>query len=184
MKKFHVSVILPAVVLAGLAVSSLSFSQKAKAIGAADATPETSQQDGQRGDDDISSPPEKADVEKFMEQKLKAAQRTMRAVMVNDFQLIRDECSSMVDLSRHAAWKQMASPVYLQDTADFVDAAEFLQKMAAAEDAEGVSLAFARLTTTCTHCHLHVRTPRVAFLDREDDGRRLQGELVLAFEGL
>ncbi len=128
----------------------------------------TLQQDGQRGDDDISSPPEKADVEKFMEQKLKAAQRTMQAVMVNDFQLIRDECSAMVDLSRHAAWKQMASPVYIQDTADFVDAAEFLQKMATAEDSEGVSLAFARLTTTCTHCHLHVRTPRVARLNSAD----------------
>lgn len=165
MKKLRVSILVPALLVAGLALAPMLLSSETAPLAVSGVPAATPQQDAQRGDDEISSPPEKADVEKFMEQKLKAAQRTMQAVMVNDFQLIRDECSAMVDLSRHAAWKQMASPVYIQDTADFVDAAEFLQKMATAEDSEGVSLAFARLTTTCTHCHLHVRTPRVAGLN-------------------
>lgn len=179
MKKLHVGIVLPAVLAAGLVVSTMVLSQRASALAASEVLTATSRQNGQRGDDDISSPPDKADVEKFMELKLKAAQRTMQAVMVNDFQLIRDECSAMVDLSRHAAWKQMASPVYIQDTADFVGAAEFLQKMASAEDSEGVSLAFARLTTTCTHCHLHVRTPRVASLYPSDELRTVDGRIEL-----
>ncbi len=119
----------------------------------------------QTGDDEIAAQPQKQDVEEFMARKLKSSQRTIEGVMTNDFQLIRDECSKMVDLSRHAAWKQLASPVYIQDTADFVAAAEFLEKMAAAEDAEGTSMAFSRLTASCANCHLHVRTPRVAQLE-------------------
>ncbi|MBL8817526.1 MAG: cytochrome c [Planctomyces sp.] len=129
----------------------------------------------QTGDDEIAAQPQKQDVEEFMARKLKSSQRTIEGVMTNDFQLIRDECSKMVDLSRHAAWKQLASPVYIQDTADFVAAAEFLEKMAAAEDAEGTSMAFSRLTASCANCHLHVRTPRVAQLKYNGlpEGRQL-----------
>ncbi len=116
----------------------------------------------QKGDDDIAAAPRKRDVEEFMEKKLKAAQLTLEGVMTNRFQQIQDNAATMVDLSRHAAWKQMASPSYIQDTADFVSSAEFLNRMAASEDGEGTILAFNRLMTCCANCHQHVRTPRVA----------------------
>ncbi len=68
----------------------------------------------------------------------------------------------MIELSRQAAWEQMASYRFVQDTTDVVAAAEFLSRMADAKDAEGTSLGFMRLTMTCTNCHRHVRTDSVA----------------------
>lgn len=101
-------------------------------------------------------------IEQFMEQKLEAAQSTLEAVMTNRFQQIQENAAKMVDLSRHAAWKQLSSASYVQDTADFVAAAEYLSRTAAAEDTEGTILAFNRLTSSCASCHQHVRRPRVA----------------------
>ena len=118
----------------------------------------------QQRDDDIGARPLQSDIEEFMARKLKAAQLTLEAVMTSDFEVIRDQSASMVDLSRHAAWKQMASATYVQDTADFVTAAEFFNRMAAAGDAVGVSVAYSQLVQSCTTCHQHVRAPRVAML--------------------
>ena len=75
----------------------------------------------------------------------------------------------MIELSRHEAWERMASARFVQDTADFVTAAEFLDRMAEAKDPEGTSLGFVRLTMTCTNCHSHVRTSSVARLDELRD---------------
>lgn len=116
----------------------------------------------QKGDDQIGAPVERRDVAEFMALKLKAAQLTLEGVMTNRFQQIQHNASAMVDLSRHAAWKQMASPTYIQDTADFVAAAEYLNRVATAEDAEATSMAFNRVMDRCASCHQHVRTPRVA----------------------
>ena len=116
----------------------------------------------QNASDDIAAKPQRADVHALMEKKLKAAQLAVEGVMKNDFEMVQESSAMMVELSRQAAWKQLASPSYIQDTADFVAAAEFLSRMAEAKDAEGVTLGFMKLTLNCSVCHQHVRTPRVA----------------------
>ena len=115
--------------------------------------------------DEVAAPPEKSAMEKFMVRKLAAAQRALEGVAREDFDQIRKMSSEMIDLSRHEAWERMASARFVQDTADFVTAVEFLDRMAEAEDAEGVSLGFMRMTLTCTNCHAHVRTSSVAHRD-------------------
>ena len=114
--------------------------------------------------DEIAAPPEKSVMEKFMVRKLAAAQRALEGVAREDFDLIRKLTVEMIDLSRHEAWEEMASARFVQDTADFVTAAEFLDRMAEAKDAEGTALGFMRLTMTCTNCHAHVRASSVARL--------------------
>lgn len=114
---------------------------------------------------EIAVPPDKKVMEKFMTRKLAAAQRALEGVAREDHELIQKATAEMIDLSRQAAWEQMASYRFVQDTADFVTAAEFLSRMAEAKDAEGTSLGFMRLTMTCTNCHRHVRTANVAKLD-------------------
>ncbi len=42
---------------------------------------------------------------------------------------------------------------------------EFMDRMATARDAEGVSLGFVRMTMACAECHRHMRTPTVATLN-------------------
>jgi hypothetical protein len=112
--------------------------------------------------DDIAAPPDKSVMEKFMAKKLAAAQKTLEGIAKEDFELIRKMSVEMIALSRQEAWEAMASARFVQDTADFVTAAEFLDRMAEDKDPEGTSLGFMRLTMTCTNCHAHVRSARVA----------------------
>lgn len=114
---------------------------------------------------EIAAPPHKKSMEKFMALKLAAAQRALEGVSREDHEMIQKAAAEMIELSRQAAWEQMASYRFVQDTTDFVAAAEFLGRMADAEDADGTSLGFMRLTMTCTNCHRHVRTASVAKLD-------------------
>ena len=118
------------------------------------------------GQDEIAAPADDEAMQKFMARKLVAAQKTLEAVAKDDFEQIRKSTSEMIELSRHEAWERMASPRFVQDTVDFVSAAEFLSRMAEAKDAEGTSLGFMRLTMTCTNCHQHVRTSSVAGRDQ------------------
>lgn len=122
--------------------------------------------------DEIAAPPDERAMEKFMARKLAAAQRALEGVSKGDFELIRKSSAEMSDLSRHEVWERMASARFVQDTADFVTATEFLDRMAEAEDTEGVSLGFMRLTMTCANCHAHVRSSSVAFR-KPEDGRLL-----------
>lgn len=115
--------------------------------------------------DEITQPPRRSSMEEFMAKKLHAAQKTLAGVAREDFDTIRESTLEMVELSRQSAWERMASVRFVQDTADFVSAAEFLIRMAEAKDYEGTSLGFVRLTLTCTNCHSHVRTANVANLE-------------------
>ena len=130
---------------------------------------------------EIAAPPDKKVMEKFMTRKLAAAQRALEGVTREDHELIQKATAEMIDLSRQAAWEQMASYRFVQDTTDFVAAAEFLSRMADAEDAEGTSLGFMRLTMTCTNCHRHVRTASVAKLDGTSEPSK--AELIASFSG-
>ena len=130
---------------------------------------------------EIAAPPDKKVMEKFMTRKLAAAQRTLEGVMREDHELIQKATAEMIDLSRQAAWEQMASYRFVQDTTDFVAAAEFLSRMSDAKDAEGTSLGFMRLTMTCTNCHRHVRTASVAKLDATSVPSK--AELIASFPG-
>jgi hypothetical protein len=130
---------------------------------------------------EIAAPPDKKTMEKFMTRKLAAAQRALEGVASDDHALIQKATAEMIELSRQAAWEQMASYRFVQDTTDFVAAAEFLSRMADAKDVEGTSLAFMRLTMTCTNCHNHVRTSSVAKLDLAPE--RLKEELIASTSG-
>jgi len=112
--------------------------------------------------DEIGAPGEKSVMEKFMARKLAAAQHALEGVAREDYEQIQQMTAQMIELSRQEAWERMASARFVQDTADFVTAAEFLSRMAETKDAEGVALGFMRLTLTCTNCHAHVRTSSVA----------------------
>lgn len=127
---------------------------------------------------EIAAPPDKKTMEKFMTRKLAAAQRALEGVTRDDHALIQKATAEMIELSRQAAWEQMASYRFVQDTTDFVAAAEFLGRMAEAKDVEGTSLGFMRLTMTCTNCHNHVRTASVAKFNVVPE--RLKEELVAA----
>ncbi|MEZ6059231.1 MAG: hypothetical protein R3C19_02605 [Planctomycetaceae bacterium] len=120
-------------------------------------------------DPGIVQPPLKADVAKFMRQKLATMNLTMEGVSTDDFEMVRDGALKLIELSKQAAWKQHANAAYIQDTADLVEVAEFLVRMAAAQDQQGVAMGYAKLSLSCTTCHQHVRGPKLAVLQRDDN---------------
>ncbi len=115
--------------------------------------------------DQIAAPPSKAAMDELMKQKLAAAQSALAAVSRDDFEQLHEVAVQMVALSHKEVWEQMASPRFVQDTADFLAAVEFMDRMAAARDADGANLGFVRLTMSCANCHRHMRTPSVAELN-------------------
>ena len=115
--------------------------------------------------DEIAAPPSKAAMDELMKRKLTAAQGALEAVTREDFEQLLEASLQMIALSHKEIREQMASPRFVQDTADFVAAVEFMDRMASANDAEGATLGFARLTMACAECHRHMRTPTVAGLN-------------------
>jgi hypothetical protein len=115
--------------------------------------------------DEIAAPPSKSAMDELMQQKLAAVQSALEAVTREDYEHLHAVCSEMIALSHKEAWERMASPRFVQDTADFAAAVEFMDRMSAARDPEGISLAFARVSMTCAECHRHIRAPKIAAID-------------------
>ncbi|MFM7056793.1 MAG: hypothetical protein ACKO2P_07700 [Planctomycetota bacterium] len=116
-------------------------------------------------EDEIAAPPDQRSMERLMQQKLTAAKSLLEGISREDHGMVQESAARMIELSRLEAWERMASPRFVQDTADFVAAAEFLSRMAESRDADGEELGFLRLTMTCTNCHRHVRAAAVAGAD-------------------
>jgi hypothetical protein len=112
--------------------------------------------------DEIAAPPDKRSMENLMRQKLVAAKTVLEGISRQDHGMVQESAARMIELSRLEAWERMASPRFVQDTADFVAAAEFLSRMAESRDSDGEDLGFLRLTMTCADCHRHVRGTAVA----------------------
>lgn len=106
------------------------------------------------------------EVADFMKIKLAAINAAMEAAANGDFEGVDRAGFELSQLSKAAAWKRQADATYQQDTADFVAAAEFLQRMARDEDEEGVTAAYAAVATSCLVCHRHARRPAVASLSK------------------
>jgi cytochrome c556 len=131
--------------------------------------------------DEIAAPPDKRAMEHLMQQKLAAAEAALEGVAKDDHAMLQESAARMIELSRLEIWERMASPRFVQDTADFVRAAEFLNRMAESKDTEGAELGFLRLTMACSNCHRHVRTAAVAGGAEGNRQRKLAGASASPF---
>lgn len=111
-------------------------------------------------------PPDE-EIADFMKIKLQSVNAAMEAAADNDFDAVQRASLELVQLSKQAAWARQSDATYQQDTADFVSAAEFLLRMAQAEDSQGVTAAYAAVATSCLDCHTHARRPKVAALETQ-----------------
>lgn len=115
--------------------------------------------------DENAAPPDHRTMERLMQQKMATAQQAFAAVARGSFEDTAQAAQQLFELSRQELWQQMASPRFVQDTADFVRSVELLERMANAKDADGTALAFTRVALNCTNCHEHMRGARVAGMD-------------------
>ncbi len=66
--------------------------------------------------------------------KLSRQQGALEAVTREDFEPLHEMSSQMIARSHKEIWEQMASPRFVQDTADFMAAVEFMDRMATARE--------------------------------------------------
>ena len=110
-------------------------------------------------------PPPKEGIEDFMKIKLEAINAAMEAAATDDYVSVEKAGMDLIQLSRQVSWKRRANAAYLQDTADFVQAAEFMIRMAQVKDSQGVAHSYGAVAACCLNCHRHVRTPKVVTSD-------------------
>jgi len=101
-------------------------------------------------------------LEDFMKAKLLAIDAAMESASTDNFTGVARAGIDLIQLSKQAAWNQHENATYLQDTADFVDATQFMIRMAHAQDRQGVASSFGAVSACCLDCHRHVRSPKVA----------------------
>ncbi len=101
-------------------------------------------------------------LEDFMKSKLTAINGAMASAARDDYNAVEKAGMDLIQLSKQASWKQRANAAYIQDTADFVAAAEYMVRMAREEDSLGVANSYSAVATCCLTCHRHVRAPRLA----------------------
>lgn len=106
--------------------------------------------------------PAKLDVKDFMSRKLAAINAAMDAAARDDYDAVESAGFELIQLSKDAAWSRRANSAYLQDTADFVQSARFMMRMAQQKDAQGVASSYAAVSACCLNCHRHTRNPKVA----------------------
>lgn len=112
--------------------------------------------------------PPREELEDFMKSKLAALNAAMESASTDDYVAVERAGKDLIQLSKQASWKRRASGPYTQDTADFVQAAEFMVRMAQAQDSQGVASSYGAVAACCLNCHRHVRAPLVAVTDPAD----------------
>ena len=109
--------------------------------------------------------PPKDDIAGFMKIKLAAINAAMESAANDDFDEVQKAAGELYLLSKQASWQRQSDATYLQDTADFVAAAEFMMRMAESQDPQGVAASYGAVSASCLACHRHVRAPKIAKQD-------------------
>jgi cytochrome c556 len=117
---------------------------------------------------------ERTPVQKFMRQKLDHAKNVLEGLSLEDFKLIEKNATAMRELSEDARWRISPNINYLRLSAEFQDLAAELAARAKANNLDGATLAYVKLTMKCVSCHKLVRDERLISLrpGEEDRGRR------------
>jgi hypothetical protein len=108
-----------------------------------------------------------------MRRKLELAKNALEGLAVEDFALIAKNARGMRELSEDARWRVSPNINYLRLSAEFEDLTNELATKAKAQNLDGVTLAYVKLTMNCVKCHKLVRDERlIALAPREADRAR------------
>ena len=101
----------------------------------------------------------------FMRKKLEHSQKVLEGIAIGDFDKISRHASELLDLSKLAEWKVIASPRYELHSNDFRRSAQTLIDEAKAKNLDGCS-GLRRSDPELRQCHKHVREVRMTRLDQ------------------
>jgi cytochrome c556 len=106
------------------------------------------------------------EVEKLMKRKLVESQKILAGIALADFDQIAKHSEELLQISKKAEWKVLATPLYVLYSNQFQNNVEEMIKNAKKKNIDAAALSYVEVTLTCVKCHKHVREKRMARLDR------------------
>jgi hypothetical protein len=101
----------------------------------------------------------------LMQRKLKASQRVLEGIALNNFEQIAKNGEELILISKDAEWKVLKTPMYELHSNEFRRNAEGLVRAAKDRNLDGAALAYVDLTLNCVKCHRYVREVRMTRRD-------------------
>lgn len=96
-------------------------------------------------------------VRQLMKAKAGYAHSLLDAVVMEDFDAVREQAFRLKAVAETGDWKVLDSPEYVERSEAFLRAADRLLDVAGERNGDGVALAYLEVTLSCVHCHHYVR---------------------------
>jgi hypothetical protein len=97
----------------------------------------------------------------LMQRELKASQRVLEGIALNNFEQIARNGEELILISKDAEWKVLKTPMYELHSNEFRRNAEGLIRAAKDRNLDGATLAYVDMTLNCVKCHRYVREVRM-----------------------
>jgi hypothetical protein len=99
-------------------------------------------------------------VKTLMKAKTGYAHRLLDAVVLQDYDTIRDQAFRLKAVAETGDWNVLDTPEYARESEAFIHAAESLETAAGKRDGEAAALAYMDVTLKCVQCHRYMKAHR------------------------
>lgn len=96
------------------------------------------------------------DVSPFMQRKLEHAKNTLEGLVLRDFERVAQNAQQISLMSLDSSWQVLQSSEYAEKSAEFRISANELAEAAKAENLDGATLAYLKMTLNCVDCHKRI----------------------------
>jgi hypothetical protein len=96
-----------------------------------------------------------------MAKKLQPTHELITSLALEDFDRLADNARTLKQIGEDTLSKVSPNVTYIKYAAEFVSLAEELARRAKAQDLNGATVSYVRLTINCVECHKHVRDNRI-----------------------
>lgn len=93
----------------------------------------------------------------LMKAKAGYAHRLLDAVVMEDFDAIREQAFRLKAVAETGDWNVIESPEYARESEAFVRATDRLVKAARERSGDAAALAYMDVTLRCVHCHRYIK---------------------------
>jgi hypothetical protein len=105
----------------------------------------------------------------LMQRKLKASQRVLEGIALNNFEQIARNAEELILISKDTEWKVVKTPMYELHSNEFRRNADMLVRAAKDRNLDAAALAYVDMTLNCVRCHRYVREVRMTNLGGAND---------------
>ena len=96
-------------------------------------------------------------IRQLMKAKAGYAHRLLDAIVMEDFDAVREQAFRLKAVAETGDWKVVDTPEYVAESDAFIRATERLVEASREKSGDGAALAYMDVTLRCLHCHRYMR---------------------------